>query len=73
MLVLLFDFVENAVLIVPDFEEAGLHGPALGEDRPRKFYVITAEGRAMKTDLLEVWDNQNRILGEIKKENIDVQ
>jgi hypothetical protein len=27
----------------------------------------------MKTDLLEVWDNQNRILGEIKKENIDVQ
>jgi PadR family transcriptional regulator PadR len=46
---------------------------ALGEDRPRKFYVITAEGRTMKTDLLEVWDNQNRILDEIKKENIDVQ
>jgi DNA-binding PadR family transcriptional regulator len=46
---------------------------AFGEDRPRKFYAITADGRAMKAGLLEVWDNQNRILNEIKKENIHVQ
>lgn len=41
----------------------------LGEDRPRKFYGITAEGRAMKAGLLAVWKNQNRILGKIEKEN----
>jgi len=44
----------------------------LHEDRPRKFYTITAEGRAMRAGLLEVWDNQNRILNEIKKENAHV-
>ena len=41
----------------------------LGEDRPRKFYGITAEGRTMKAGLLAVWKNQNRILEEIEKEN----
>ncbi len=45
----------------------------LGEDRPRKFYAITADGRAMKAGLLEVWHNQNRILTEITKENLHVQ
>jgi len=45
----------------------------LGDDRPRKFYAITAEGRAMRAGLLEVWDNQNRILNEITKENVHVQ
>jgi DNA-binding PadR family transcriptional regulator len=46
---------------------------ALGEDRPRKFYAVTAEGRAMRAGLLGVWENQNRILNEIKKENVHVQ
>jgi DNA-binding PadR family transcriptional regulator len=46
---------------------------ALGEDRPRKFYTITAEGRAMKAGLLGVWENQNRILNEVNKENVNVQ
>jgi PadR family transcriptional regulator PadR len=45
----------------------------LTEDRPRKFYAITAEGRALRADLLEVWKNQNRILDEITKENVNVQ
>ena len=45
---------------------------ALGEDRPRKFYAITAAGRAMRASLLDVWKNQNRILGEITKENVHV-
>ena len=44
----------------------------LGEDRPRKFYVISAEGRALRGSLLEVWKNQNRILDEINKENANV-
>ncbi|MCX6569954.1 MAG: PadR family transcriptional regulator [Candidatus Aminicenantes bacterium] len=45
----------------------------LTEDRPRKFYAITAEGRALRGSLLEVWKNQNRILDEINKENVHVQ
>ena len=45
----------------------------LGDDRPRKFYTITADGRAMRANLLEVWKNQNRILDEIIKENVHVQ
>ena len=43
------------------------------EDRPRKFYAITAEGRALRGSLLEVWKNQNRILDEIRKENANAQ
>jgi DNA-binding PadR family transcriptional regulator len=42
------------------------------EDRPRKFYVITAEGRTLRGSLLEIWKNQNRILVEITKENTNV-
>jgi DNA-binding HxlR family transcriptional regulator len=45
----------------------------LTEDRPRKFYAITAEGRALRADLLDVWKNQNRILDEIAKKNVHVQ
>ena len=44
----------------------------LTEDRPRKFYAITAAGRALRASLLEVWRNQDRILDEITKENANV-
>lgn len=44
----------------------------LTEDRPRKFYAITAAGRTLRGSLLEVWKNQNRILGKINKENANV-
>jgi len=40
----------------------------LGDDRPRKFYAITAEGRKMKAGLLDLWKKQNRILEGIAKE-----
>ena len=40
----------------------------LTEDRPRKFYSITREGRALRAALLDVWKNQNRVLDEITKE-----
>ncbi len=40
----------------------------LGEDRPRKFYAITPEGRTLRAALLGVWKNQNRVLDEIAKE-----
>ena len=45
----------------------------LSEDRPRKFYAVTAEGRALRAGLLEVWKNQNRILDEVRKENANVR
>jgi len=44
-----------------------------GGERPRKFYVITAEGRALRSNLLEVWKSQDRVLNEIIKENSDAQ
>ncbi len=44
----------------------------LGEDRPRKFYAITAKGRALRTSLLGIWKTQDRILDKIVKENTHV-
>jgi DNA-binding PadR family transcriptional regulator len=44
----------------------------VSQDRPRKFYTVTPEGRAMRRGLLDVWKNQNRILGKIIKETTDV-
>ncbi len=42
------------------------------EDRPRKFYGITAAGRALRAGLLAVWRNQIRVLDEITKETAHV-
>ena len=44
----------------------------LTEDRPRKFYGVTAAGRTLRASLLEVWRNQNRVLESIVKENPNV-
>jgi len=44
----------------------------LTEDRPRKFYAITAQGRALRAGLLDVWKAQNRILERITKETAHV-
>jgi PadR family transcriptional regulator, regulatory protein PadR len=44
----------------------------LSEERPRKFYSITPEGRALRASLLEVWKTQDRVLGKITKENAHV-
>ncbi len=45
----------------------------LTEDRPRKFYAVTPEGRALRASLLDIWKNQDRILDKITKENAHVQ
>jgi len=45
----------------------------LTEDRPRKFYAVTPEGRSLRASLLGIWKNQNRILDEIRKENANAQ
>ena len=36
--------------------------------RPKKFYTITQEGRTVRMELLRIWDEQNEILRELKKE-----
>jgi len=43
------------------------------EDRPRKFYSITAGGREICAALLEIWRNQDRVLDKIMKENTDAR
>mgnify|MGYP001119436798 CR=1 FL=1 len=45
----------------------------VSEDRPRKFYSVTKEGRALRTELLGLWERQNGILRAIVKENQDVR
>jgi PadR family transcriptional regulator PadR len=40
----------------------------LSEDRPRKFYAVTAAGRELRAALLEVWKTQNRVLDQVTKE-----
>lgn len=40
----------------------------LTEDRPRKFYTVTAAGRALRAALLGVWRTQDRVLKETVKE-----
>jgi DNA-binding PadR family transcriptional regulator len=37
----------------------------VSEDRPRKFYRITDAGRGLRTELLGIWNKQDRILKHI--------
>jgi DNA-binding PadR family transcriptional regulator len=41
-------------------------------DRPRKFYVITKAGRAVRTALLRIGQEQNELLNRLIKENKNV-
>jgi PadR family transcriptional regulator PadR len=34
----------------------------VSENRPKKFYKITAEGKALRRKLLKIWKNQNNII-----------
>lgn len=40
----------------------------VSEGRPKKFYAITDEGRAVRMELLRIWSLQNEILEELTKE-----
>lgn len=44
----------------------------VSKDRPRKFYVITEGGRAVRNQLLVIWRQQNEILNHLLKENQNV-
>ncbi len=42
------------------------------KDRPRKFYIITKEGRDVRRQLLRIWQRQNEILNRLLEENKNV-
>jgi len=44
----------------------------ISKDRPRKFYVITKDGRAVRTQLLAFWKQQNDVLDYLIKETENV-
>lgn len=44
----------------------------VSEDRPRKFYIITKNGRVVRAELLKIWQRQNQILNHLIKENQNV-
>jgi len=44
----------------------------VSKDRPRKFYVITKDGHAVRCQLLKIWQQQNDILNHLLKENNNV-
>jgi PadR family transcriptional regulator PadR len=44
----------------------------VSQDRPRKFYGVTAAGRSLRAQLLEIWKKQDRILGQVIKEKYNV-
>lgn len=41
----------------------------VSEDRPRKFYAVTAAGRQMRDQLLVIWEKQDEIIKKTIKEN----
>ena len=41
----------------------------LSEDRPRKFYAVTAAGRDMRAGLLRIWRKQDETIKHMIKEN----
>jgi PadR family transcriptional regulator PadR len=44
----------------------------VSKDRPRKFYIITKDGRAVRTQLLAIWQQQNDVLDHLLEENKNV-
>lgn len=44
----------------------------IGEDRPRKFYAMTDDGRALRTELLGIWKKQDEILKHVMEEKSHV-
>jgi DNA-binding PadR family transcriptional regulator len=44
----------------------------VSQDRPRKFYGITGAGRSLRTQLLDIWKKQDRILKQLIKESYHV-
>jgi PadR family transcriptional regulator PadR len=45
----------------------------VSEDRPRKFYAVTKDGRALRGELLGLWRKQAGLLDTILKETKDVR
>ncbi len=41
----------------------------VGEERPRKFYVVTGAGRELRRELLAIWERQAEIIRKTAKES----
>lgn len=44
----------------------------VSQERPRKFYGITAAGRSLRSQLLDIWNKQDRVLRQLIKEKYHV-
>jgi PadR family transcriptional regulator PadR len=44
----------------------------VGEDRPKKYYVITDKGRSIRGQALAIWAGQSEILTKMEEANRDV-
>ncbi|MBN2398741.1 MAG: PadR family transcriptional regulator [Candidatus Aminicenantes bacterium] len=44
----------------------------IGEERPRKFYIVTDSGREMRDGLLTIWKKQDEIIKHLTMENKNV-
>ena len=44
----------------------------VSKDRPRKFYIITKDGRSIRGQLLAIWQQQNDVLDHLLKETKNV-
>jgi DNA-binding PadR family transcriptional regulator len=44
----------------------------VSKDRPRKFYIITKDGRTVRNQLLAIWQQQNDILNHLMEETKNV-
>jgi len=40
----------------------------VSEERPRKFYTVTEMGRDLRSELIGIWNHQDRILKQLIKE-----
>ena len=45
----------------------------VSEERPRKFYAITSEGKKLRDELVGIWNHQDNILKQVLKEKKHAQ
>ena len=44
----------------------------VGQDRPKKYYVISKKGKSVQEELLKIWKEQNEILNKLMEANKNV-
>lgn len=67
-----YDVEENTIYpLLRRLEKKGLVQGKwdVSEERPRKFYAVTAAGRKLRGELLEIWQKQDGIIRKTVKES----